>query len=122
MYARIFKFVVTLLTILTANLLTSSISDMLVSHKYDIKPLRFTLVAMGVITIIFYPLFMKLEDWLNILSKKFVKAGHSIAGKYIGLFLMFLMAIIVLMYFYAKMWYHIDIFKMILQGTFFKSF
>jgi hypothetical protein len=85
------------------------------------KPLRFTLVAMGIITIVFYPLFIKLEDWLNVLSKKFVKAGHSIAGKYIGLFLMFFIAMIVLMYFYAKMWYHIDVFKMILQGTFFRS-
>ncbi|HAM98223.1 MAG TPA: hypothetical protein DCQ26_06395 [Marinilabiliales bacterium] len=121
MYSRIFKFAVTLLTILTANLLTSSISDFLISHKYDMKPLRFTLVAMGIITIVFYPLFIKLEDWLNVLSKKFVKAGHSIAGKYIGLFLMFFIAMILLMYFYAKMWYHIDVFKMILQGTFFRS-
>jgi hypothetical protein len=121
MYTRVFKFAVTILTILTANLLTSYVSDLLVSHKYDIKPLRFTLIAMGVITIIFYPLFMKLEDWLNDISKKFVKAGHSFAGKYIGLVLMFLIGIIVLMYFYARMWYNIDIFRMILQGRFFRA-
>jgi uncharacterized integral membrane protein len=62
MYQRFFKFTVTLLTILTANLLTSYISDLLVSHKFDLKPLRFTLIGMGIIAIVFYPLFLKLED------------------------------------------------------------
>jgi len=121
MYSRVFKFVVTVLTLLTANLLTSYISDLLVSHKFDVNPLRFTLIAMAVITIVFFPLFMKLQDWLNNISKKFVKAGHSIAGKYIGLVLMFLIGIIILMYFYAKMWYNINIFKMMLQGRFFNA-
>jgi hypothetical protein len=121
MYRQLFKFVVTTLTILTANLLTSYIAGYLVSHKFDIKPLRFTLIAMGVITIIFYPLFMKLEEWLNVFSKKFVKAGHSFAGKYIGLIFMFIIGILILMYFYARMWYNIDIIKMIFQGSFFRA-
>lgn len=121
MYKHLFKFIVTTLTILTANLITSYISNLLVMYKFDVKPLRFTLISMGVITIIFYPLFMKLEDWLNDFSKKFVKAGHSLAGKYIGLILMFLVGILVLMYFYAKMWYNINIFRIMFQGTFFNA-
>jgi len=121
MYSRVFKFVVATLTILTANLLTSYISNVLVSYKSDIKPLRFTLVAMGVIVVIFYPLFMKLEDWLSMLSKKFLRAGHSFAGRYIGLFLMFTVGMLILMYIYAKMWYSIDIVKMIFQGSFFRA-
>lgn len=121
MYGRLFKFFVTTLTILTANLLTSYISNILVSYKYDIKPLRFTLISMGVILLVFYPLFMKLEEWLNIFSKKFVKVGHSIAGKYLGLVFMFLVGLLILMYFYAKMWYNIDIVKMLFQGRFFKA-
>jgi len=121
MYSRVFKFVVTTLTILTANLFTSYISDFLVSHKFDVNPLRFTLIAMLVITMVFFPLFMKLEDWINDFSKKFVKAGHSIAGKYIGLILMFLLGLFILMFFYAKMWYNINIFKMLLQGRFFNA-
>jgi hypothetical protein len=121
MYRGIFKFVVATLTILTANLLSSYISSLLISHRFDIKPLRFTLIAMGVITIIFYPLFMKLEEWLNNFSKRFLKAGHSVAGKYLGLILMFLIGLTMLLYFYAKMWYNIDIFKLLLQGKFFKA-
>lgn len=122
MYQKIFKFVVTIFTILTANLLTTWISDQLISHKYEIRPLRFTLIAMGVIAVVFYPLFIKLEDWLNSLSKKFVKAGHSIGGKYIGLLLMFLIGLFILTFFYARMWYHINIFTMLFKGTFFKAF
>ncbi len=121
MYARLFKFFVTALTLLTANLLTSYISEILISHKYDIKPLRFTLISMGVIILVFYPLFMKLEDLLNSISKKFVKAGHSIAGKYVGLIFMFLVGLFILMYFYAKMWYNIDIVKMLFSGRFFNA-
>jgi len=121
MYRSLFKFVVTTLTILTANLLTTYLSGLLVSHRFDFKPLRFTLVSMGIITVVFYPLFLKMEEWLNQFSKKFVKAGHSFAGKYLGLILMFVLAIFVLLYFYAKMWFNINIFQMLLHGRFFRA-
>lgn len=121
MYRSLFKFVVTTLTILTAELVASYFSLFLVSYKYEFKPLRFTFLAMGIITVVFYPLFMKLEEWLNRVSKKFVKAGHSFAGKYIGLLLMFVVGIFILLYFYAKLWYNINIFQMLLHGRFFKA-
>jgi hypothetical protein len=122
MYRRLFKFTVTTLTILTANLLTNLIANQLVIHKYDTKPLRFTLIAMAVITLVFYPLFTKLEEWLNGLSKKFVKAGHSFAGKYIGLLLMFFTGLFILMCFYAHLWYNISVITLILSGRFFYLF
>ena len=122
MYRRLFKFAVTTLTILTANLLTSSIADWLVSYKWVTNPLRFTLFAMAIITVIFYPLFLKLEQWLNAISRKFVKAGHSLTGRYLGLLLMFLTGIFILLFFYAKMWFNINLFKLILNGQFFAMF
>lgn len=121
MYRRLFNFAVTTITILTANLLTTFIADRLISYKWEIKPLQFTLISMGIITIIFYPLFTKLQDWINLFSKRFVKAGHSFAGKYLGLILMYTLGLLVLTYFYAKMWYNINIFKMIVDGSFFSS-
>ena len=65
MYRKLFKLAVTLITILTVNLISGKISDYLVNYKYKthIKPITFTLIAMGVIVIIFYPLITKLEDW-----------------------------------------------------------
>lgn len=122
MYKRLFNFAVTTLTILTANLLTTFITDKLISLKWEVKPMRFTLISMAIITLVFYPLFIKLQDWTNSFSKKFVKAGRSMAGKYIGLLLMFAVGLLVLTYFYARMWYNINIIRLIINGKFISSF
>jgi hypothetical protein len=116
MYRTLFKFTVTTITILTVNLIINKTSDYLLSFKSHYHPLTYTLVAMGIITLIFYPLFAKLEDWLNVLSTRIVKSGKSYGGKYLGLLLMFLACLSVLFYFYAKMWYNIDVIRFIFQG------
>lgn len=117
MYRYFFRFVVTTLTILTANLLTDAISNYMISYKNHMKPLTFTLIAMGIIVIIFYPLFLKMEGWVKLLSMKIVKSGKSLAGKYLGLTLAFIAALAVLSYFYAKSWYHIDLVRALFNGT-----
>ncbi len=122
MYRKVFNFTVTILTILTANLVTSYITDLLISYKWEFKPLRFTLLAMGVITLIFYPLFTMLQKWLDKFSRRFVKAGHSFAGRYLGFILMVVVALFILTCFYAHMWYHINVLKMLANGTFFSAF
>jgi hypothetical protein len=116
MYKKLFKFIVTTLTILTVNLLTTKLTSYLISYKINYKPLTFTLIAMGIITLIFYPLFMWLEDWINELSTKVVRSGKSVGGKYFGLIMMYLLCLVVLLYFYAKMWYNIDLIKLLFQG------
>lgn len=116
MYRFFFRFVVTSLTILTANLITSAISNYMVSYKNSFKPLTFTLIGMGIIVLIFYPLFMKLEDWVTGISVKIIKSGNSLAGKYLGLFLTFTIGLLILMYFYARIWYHLDIFRILFSG------
>jgi hypothetical protein len=117
MYRFFFRFVVTALTILTANLLTNTVSDYMVSYKNHYKPVTFTLIGMAIIIVVFYPLFMKLEDWVKNISVKVVKSGNSYAGKYFGLPLTFIGCLLILIYFYAKMWYHIDLLKILFQGN-----
>jgi len=117
MYRYFFRFVVTTLTILTANLLTDAVSNYMISYKNHMKPLTFTLIAMGIIVVIFYPLFLKMEEWIKNLSMKVVKSGKSVAGKYLGLTLAFIFALAVLSYFYAKAWYHIDLARALFNGT-----
>jgi len=116
MYRFFFRFVVTTLTILTANLLTNAISDYMVSYKNHYKPLTFTLIGMAIIVAVFYPLFMKMERWVKGISVKVVKSGNSLAGKYLGLSLTFLGGLLILFYFYAKMWYHINFLQVLLHG------
>jgi len=117
MYRFLFRFAVTTLTILTANLITAAMGDYMITYKNHVKPLTFTLIAMTIIVIVFYPLFIKMEEWLKKLSVKVVKSGNSLAGKYIGLFFTFLLGLLILLYFYAKMWYHIDLLKILFSGN-----
>ncbi|MBK7626640.1 MAG: hypothetical protein IPJ16_05470 [Bacteroidales bacterium] len=116
MYRFFFRFVVTTLTILTANLITTAISDYMITYKNHVKPLTFTLAAMAIIVVVFYPLFLKMEEWLRKISVKLIKSGNSVAGRYIGLFLTFIAGLLILSYFYARMWYHIDLLRIILTG------
>jgi hypothetical protein len=117
MYRFSFRFVVTTLTILTANLLTNALSEYMVTYKTSYKPFTFTLIGMTIIVVVFYPLFMKMEDWLKDLSARVIRSGNSFAGKYLGLFLTFLGGLLILFYFYARVWYHIDFVQVLLHGS-----
>jgi hypothetical protein len=117
MYKFFFRFVVTILTILTATLITNAISDFMVSYKNHYKPVVFTFIGMGIIVVIFYPLFMKLNDWVKNISVKAIKSGSSVAGKYLGLFITFIISLLILFYFYARIWYHIDFIHVMFHGN-----
>lgn len=116
MYRYSFRFVVMSITILTANLITTALGNYLVTYRNHVKPLTFTFLGMAVIVMIFYPLFARLEIWVKDLSTKIVRKGKSLAGKYLGLFLAFAAAMVVLAHFYAKMWYHINLWRVLVQG------
>ena len=117
MYRYTFRFVVMTLTILTANLITNAISSYMVSYKNHYKPFVFTFAGMAIIVVIFYPLFIKLQSWVKSVSVKAIKSGKSFGGKYLGMLLTFLAGLLVLFYFYAKMWYHIDFLQVLLHGN-----
>jgi hypothetical protein len=59
---------------------------------------------------------MKLEKRVEDLSVKVVKSGNSVAGKYLGLLLASITGLVILFYFYAKMWCHIDFLRVLFQG------
>ena len=107
----IFRFAVTTLTILTVELLVTWITGYLVSFRSRFDPYTFTLISMGIITIVFYPLFAKMHEWINALSKKIIKSGKSVGGKFFGILFAFLVCFGILFYFYLKMWYGIEILK-----------
>jgi hypothetical protein len=103
------------LTILTVNLITNAITNYMVSYKNHSKPITFTLIGMGITVLILYPLFTKLEIWVKNLSQKAIKSGKSAGGKFFGFLMTFMAALLVLLYFYAKMWYHINIFHLFIN-------
>lgn len=87
----------------------------MVSYKNHYRPEVFTFLAMGITVVIFYPLFIKLEDWVKVISVMALKGGKSVAGKYMGLLFTFAIALVVLAYFYAKMWYHVNLFSVMIH-------
>lgn len=116
MYRFLFRFVVTSLTILAASLITSAISEYMVSFRNSYKPITFSLIGMGIIVVVFYPLFLRLEEWITRFSVRLVKSGNSLAGRYLGLLITFLAGMMVLLYFYLKIWYQLDLFRIIIKG------
>lgn len=116
MYRSSFRFAVMSVTILTANLLTSAIGSYLVTFKHHARPLTFTFIGMAVTVVLLYPLYSKLEEWVKKLSMKLMKKGRSMAGKNLGLILGFIISLAVLAYFYAKMWYRLDLLKILFDG------
>jgi hypothetical protein len=117
MYRKVFKLAVMVITILTANLFTNYISDVLIGYRLHFKPLKFTLIGMLVIVVIFYPLFTWLEEWLNNASSKMLKSGKSLAGKYLGLVLVFTICLLILFYLYVKIWYKMNVFELLFNGN-----
>ena len=90
----------------------------MVSYKYHYNQVAFTFLGMAITVVILYPLFIKLEIWVKYISVKAIKSGKSVAGKFFGLLFTFMTALMILSYFYAKMWYHINIFHVLLHtGT-----
>jgi hypothetical protein len=115
MYRYFFRFVVITLTILTVNLVTNAITDYLVSYKNHYKPVAFTFFGMAITVVILYPLFIKLESWVKFISVKAIKSGKSVAGKFFGLLFTFIVALLILAYFYARVWYHVNLFQVMIK-------
>jgi hypothetical protein len=115
MYRYLFRFVVMTLTILIVNLITNAITNYMISYKNHYQPVTFTFIGMAITVVILYPFFIKLESWVKYISVKAIKSGKSVAGKFFGLIFTYLAALFVLLYFYAKMWYHTNIFQILIN-------
>jgi hypothetical protein len=117
MYRYFFRFVVITLTILTVNLITNAITKYMVSYKNHYNPIAFTFLGMAITVVILYPLFIKLESWVRFVSVKAIKSGKSVAGKFFGLLFTFILALLALAYFYARVWYHVNFFQVLIYGV-----
>lgn len=117
MYRSLFRFSVMTVTILAANLLTSTLNNYFITFKYQVRPLTFTIIGMLITVAVFYPLFVKLEEWVEQISADILKRGRTTFGKYAGLIIAFVLCLAVLLWFYAKMWYRIDLLKILIRGN-----
>lgn len=108
-YNKIFKFMVLLISILTANLLTTVIDNYVLEYKSSYNPYIFTWIGMLVVVAIYYPLFTRIDKLSSQFSEKFIKVGKKITGKKTGVLVSFIIGIIILYYFYGKLWFDTNV-------------
>ena len=106
----VFKFMVLILGILFANLLTIWIDNFMLSYKWNYPPHVSTLLGMTIVVVIYYPLFTKIDKWAAKTGDKFLRAGKKFVGREIGSILAFLVALLILFMLYGWEWFHINFF------------
>ncbi|HRT90504.1 MAG TPA: hypothetical protein P5257_10335 [Bacteroidales bacterium] len=117
MYRKLFSFAVMTVTILAANLITNTLGNYLITYRNHVRPVTFTVIGMIITVAIFYPLFVKLEEWVEQISADLLKQSRTGILRYLGLIFAFLGCLLVLVWFYAKMWYRIDLLKIVVSGS-----
>ncbi len=115
-YRKFFKFMVLILGILFANLLTIWIDNYILSYKWQYAPHIFTWIGMGVVLLIYYPLFRYMDRWSTKLGDKFLKAGKKLAGRKTGSFFAFVAGLLTLFYFYGREWFNTNVFLSVLES------
>ncbi len=117
MTKNIVKSALLFISILSAYLITSYIEIYFYNHRNTINtnPYIVVFVGMLVVTIIYYPLFSKIDKWSSALAKNFLRTGKQLTGKRTGTYIAILLAIAILYYFSMKLWYGIDLIENVNQ-------
>jgi uncharacterized protein YacL len=115
-YKQFFKFMVLMLGILFANLITMWIDGYMMTYKLKFPQYTFTWIGMAVIVVIYYPLFTRIDKWATRASDKFMRVGKKVVGREIGAILAFIGAMLLLFYLYGLQWFHTNVFKSFIKA------
>lgn len=105
---KVFTFMVLILGILFANLLTIWIDNFMLSYKWKYPPYTSTLIGMAIVVVIYYPLFTKIDKWATKAGDRFLRAGKKLLGREIGAILAFLAGLLILFFLYGLEWFNIN--------------
>jgi hypothetical protein len=104
-YKKFVNALVFLISILTVNLVTDRITTYLLKHKHLTTPAKATIIGMALTALVLYPAFLWIDSMSEKLTKNYFKAGKNAAGKSIGVFITFCLAMGVLFLFYLHLWF-----------------
>ena len=116
-YKNFFRFMVLVLGILFANLVTMWMDNFMLSYKGRFAPYVFTWIGLAIIAIIYYPLFTRVDKWATKLGDKYMKIGKKVAGKEIGSIVAFVAGLFALFYFYGKEWFNTNVFSSLIKAV-----
>ena len=107
-----------IVSILTANLVTTWIDDYVITYKDTYKPYIFTWIGMAIVIIVYYPLFSRIDKWSTVLADKFIRFGKKYTGEKTGAFFAFVFLLLLLYYFYGKLWFESNVFSNFFHSIF----
>jgi hypothetical protein len=115
-YRKFVNLLIFIVSILAVNLITDRITVFLSGYKYSMHPAKATLVGMAIMVFILYPAFNWIDDFCEILTKKYFNAGKNAAGKITGVLLAFVVLIFILFLFYLDLWYNKTVLDLIIPS------
>lgn len=108
-YRKFANFLLFIISILTVNLITTFISDYMMSYMHLTHPLKATLIGMVLMVFILYPAYNWIDELSGIITVKIFTAGRNAGGKFLGLLWAFFVAFGVLFLCYMYIWFHIRV-------------
>lgn len=104
------KFFVFILTLFIAEIVSTIAKNYLNIHTGYKDPYKLAAIQMGIIVVIYYPVFTLLGGVSELLSKHFFqKTKSAITGGIPGLIIAFLLGLAICYGIFLKLWYHINI-------------
>ncbi|MBI1193695.1 MAG: hypothetical protein GC205_11055 [Bacteroidetes bacterium] len=108
-FRHLFKAFVLILTILSVNLLTAHLDNYLSDYRGQFDALTFTLLGMGVVVLLFYPLFAWMDQGVDRIAREFLTLGKRLIGRKLGMILAFLAGFYGLFYLYGDLWFQTNL-------------
>jgi hypothetical protein len=114
-FRHLFKAFVLILTILSVNLLTAHLDNYLSDYRGQFDALTFTVLGMGVIVLLFYPLFAWLDQGIDRIAREFLAFGKRLIGRKTGMILAFLAGFYGLFYLYGQLWFDTNLHPLVVD-------
>ena len=107
------KFCIFILTIFIAEIVSTIAKNYLNIHTGYKDPYRLTAIQMGIIVVIYYPIFTFLGSVAEMISKSFVKKTKSVFSGVPGIIIAFALGLLICFGIFLKLWHHINLLQVI---------
>ena len=107
---KLTRYVILIFTILLADIIKELVLHLIGLEKDAHHPYSSTLIGMGIIVAVFYPMFTIMEKALEYITESYVKTTKGATGGSIkGLMIAFSVGFLVLYSAYLKVWFNINV-------------
>ena len=111
---KLTKYVILVFTILLADIIKEIILHYIGFHKNFRHPYTSVALGMGIIVLVFYPLFLLMETIMEKIAESYIHNTKKIAGGSMkGLIIALFLGLGVLYFVYLKVWFNLNIFAVL---------